>query len=134
MAFVYTAGVAMFQTVQVPILGVVENMSHFDCEHGTRYYPFGRGGRDRLLKELFQQQSQLVVEDMSSCPYHSLPLILDNNNNEENRDYQRPPIVLASPESNAAKEYKRLAESMILELFRQQGQTTIVRLFTLLCV
>jgi hypothetical protein len=27
----------------------VENMSYFDCEHGTRYYPFGRGGRDNLL-------------------------------------------------------------------------------------
>lgn len=113
----------MFQTVQVPVLGVVENMSHFDCEHGTRYYPFGRGGRDRLLKELFQQQSQSLIEDISSCPYHSLPLIIDNSDDSSE---QKPPIVVTSPDSDAAKVYKSLAENMILELFRQQGQTTLI--------
>lgn len=24
-------------------------MAHFTCEHGTRYHPFGRGGRENLL-------------------------------------------------------------------------------------
>ena len=35
----------------------VENMSFFDCDHGSRYYPFGRGGRDSLLKALMYAAS-----------------------------------------------------------------------------
>ncbi len=36
--------VAMFQKVNVPILGIIENMAWFECEHGTRYPIFGEGG------------------------------------------------------------------------------------------
>ncbi|GLK70325.1 Mrp/NBP35 family ATP-binding protein [Ancylobacter dichloromethanicus] len=38
-------GIAMFQKVNVPVLGVVENMSYFMCPHcGTRSDVFGHGG------------------------------------------------------------------------------------------
>ena len=38
-------GVAMFKRVNVPVLGVVENMSYFMCpECGTRSDIFGHGG------------------------------------------------------------------------------------------
>ncbi|OYX15445.1 MAG: sodium:proton antiporter [Rhizobiales bacterium 32-66-8] len=45
-------GVAMFQRVNVPILGVVENMSYFLCPHcGERSDIFGHGGaRDEAKK------------------------------------------------------------------------------------
>ncbi|NNE92018.1 MAG: Mrp/NBP35 family ATP-binding protein [Verrucomicrobiales bacterium] len=36
--------VGMFQKVNVPILGIVENMAWFECEHGTKYPIFGEGG------------------------------------------------------------------------------------------
>jgi len=36
--------VSMFAKVNVPILGLVENMAWFDCDHGQRYYLFGEGG------------------------------------------------------------------------------------------
>ena len=36
-------GVEMFQNFRIPIWALVENMSYFECEHGSRYYPFGRG-------------------------------------------------------------------------------------------
>ncbi len=36
--------VTMFEKVNVPILGIVENMAWFECEHGTRYPIFGEGG------------------------------------------------------------------------------------------
>jgi ATP-binding protein involved in chromosome partitioning len=36
--------IAMFRTLHVPVLGVVENMSHARCECGRASYPFGRGG------------------------------------------------------------------------------------------
>ncbi len=38
----------MFRTLEVPLLGIVENMSHATCECGARSHPFGTGGGDRL--------------------------------------------------------------------------------------
>lgn len=35
-------GILMFEKVNVPVLGVVQNMSYLDCECGQRHYPFGR--------------------------------------------------------------------------------------------
>ncbi|MDF1813009.1 MAG: Mrp/NBP35 family ATP-binding protein, partial [Verrucomicrobiales bacterium] len=35
---------AMFAKVNIPIIGLVENMSWFECEHGERYDIFGHGG------------------------------------------------------------------------------------------
>jgi Mrp family chromosome partitioning ATPase len=37
---------------EIPILGVVENMSEFRCEHGQVYHPFGRGKTKELCDEL----------------------------------------------------------------------------------
>ncbi|MBB5350645.1 ATP-binding protein involved in chromosome partitioning [Haloferula luteola] len=36
--------VSMFAKVNVPILGLIENMAWFECDHGTRYHLFGNGG------------------------------------------------------------------------------------------
>lgn len=36
--------VSMFQKVEVPVAGLVENMAWFECDHGTRYPIFGEGG------------------------------------------------------------------------------------------
>jgi len=45
-------GLAMFRKVNVPVLGIVENMSYFQCPHcGTRSDIFGHGGaRDEAEK------------------------------------------------------------------------------------
>jgi ATP-binding protein involved in chromosome partitioning len=37
-------GIAMFQKVNVPILGIVENMSYYDTPNGERVEIFGHGG------------------------------------------------------------------------------------------
>lgn len=45
--------VAMFRKVNIPILGMVENMSYFACpECGKRYDIFGSGGARRRAEEL----------------------------------------------------------------------------------
>jgi ATP-binding protein involved in chromosome partitioning len=45
--------VSMFRTVNIPILGVVENMSGFICENcGKRYDIFGHGGARQKAEEL----------------------------------------------------------------------------------
>ncbi len=41
-------GLEMFRQVRVPVLGVVENMSHFVGDDGKRYDIFGHGGGQKL--------------------------------------------------------------------------------------
>jgi ATP-binding protein involved in chromosome partitioning len=43
--------IGMFRRMEVPVLGVVENMSYFVCDHcGTRHDLFGHGGGQRLAE------------------------------------------------------------------------------------
>jgi ATP-binding protein involved in chromosome partitioning len=45
--------VSMFRRLNVPVLGLVENMSYFECDEcGTRHFLFGQGGGERLSQEL----------------------------------------------------------------------------------
>ena len=47
-----TKALAMFRRMNVPIIGIVENMSAFACPHcGDLTEIFGRGGAERLAKE-----------------------------------------------------------------------------------
>jgi ATP-binding protein involved in chromosome partitioning len=42
----------MFETVNVPVLGVIENMSYFIApDTGNRYEIFGKGGGEKLARE-----------------------------------------------------------------------------------
>lgn len=84
----------MFEDLKVPTLAVVENMAHFTCDHGKRYYPFGRGGRDKLLKglsavtgtagdggSLLIQTQQDTLWRLQKCPMQSIPLVIDPEDN-----------------------------------------------------
>lgn len=44
-------GIAMFRHLNVPVLGVVENMSYYVCPHGERVNIFGEGGGQRIAGE-----------------------------------------------------------------------------------
>jgi ATP-binding protein involved in chromosome partitioning len=44
--------VSMFAKVNVPILGLIENMSWFECDAGKRYYLFGENGGWREAEKL----------------------------------------------------------------------------------
>jgi ATP-binding protein involved in chromosome partitioning len=57
-------GLAMFRKVNVPVLGIVENMSYFQCPHcGTRSDIFGHGGA-RLEAE------RLAIPFLGEIPLH----------------------------------------------------------------
>jgi ATP-binding protein involved in chromosome partitioning len=43
-------GLQMFRTLEVPILGVIENMSYLDLPDGTRMDIFGTGGGEHLAQ------------------------------------------------------------------------------------
>ena len=43
---------SMFAKVNVPILGLIENMSSFECDAGKRYYLFGQDGGVREAERL----------------------------------------------------------------------------------
>jgi len=38
----------MFRQVNVPVLGVIENMSYFEPAPGQKHYIFGRGGGRKM--------------------------------------------------------------------------------------
>jgi ATP-binding protein involved in chromosome partitioning len=57
-------GLAMFRKVNVPVLGIVENMSYFQCPHcGTRSDIFGHGGAR-------QEAERLGVPFLGEIPLH----------------------------------------------------------------
>lgn len=44
--------ISMFDKVNVPVIGMIENMSWFECDHGSRYPIFGEGGGAREAEKL----------------------------------------------------------------------------------
>lgn len=77
--------ISMFAKVNVRILGIIENMSWFECEHGSKYFLFGEGGG---RKEAERLQVPLLAE-----------VPLDPNTRQRCDDGQ--PVALLSREESA---------------------------------
>ena len=94
-------GLRMFETVHVPILGIIENMSTFTCPHcGMGTDVFSRGGGERMSREL-------------GVPFlGSIPLDADI---VECGDAGRP-IILEKPDSLAARAYVAIATELVCQL------------------
>lgn len=94
-------GAKMFQRVGVPVLGIVENMSWFECPHcGERTQLFGSGGGERLA-------SELGLPLLGQIPLQ--PNVLAGG------DTGRP-VVVAESSSGAARALIALAERVVAEL------------------
>jgi len=90
-------GAKMFQRVNVPVLGIVENMSWFECPHcGKPSALFGTGGGDRLATEL-------GLPLLTQVPLY--PRVMEGADRGE-------PIVVADPQSAAARALTALAEKV----------------------
>jgi ATP-binding protein involved in chromosome partitioning len=90
-------GLRMFETVHVPILGIIENMSTFTCPHcGKGTDVFRRGGGERMSR-------QLGVPFLGSIPLDAEIV--------ESGDEGRP-IVLEKPNSVAAMAYLAIAREL----------------------
>ena len=69
-------GIEMFDKLNVPVLGAIENMSYFLCD-GKEHYPFGQGALVRLKKECgFENTVQLPLDsDISSAGDAGTPFV-----------------------------------------------------------
>jgi ATP-binding protein involved in chromosome partitioning len=88
-------GAKMFERVGVPVLGIVENMSWFECPHCGKPTPlFGSGGGQRLADEL-----ELPL--LGQVPIY--PRIVDAGD-------RGLPIVVAEPQASASRALVAIAE------------------------
>jgi ATP-binding protein involved in chromosome partitioning len=94
-------GLAMFRKVNVPVLGIVENMSTFICPHcGKRSDIFGHGGARKDAERL-------------GVPFlGEVPLTLEIR---ETSDTGRP-VLATNPKSPAAEAFRVIATRTLAEL------------------
>ena len=90
-------GAEMFRKVNIPVLGLVQNMSMFACPKcGHQVDIFGHDGAEHLSKEL------------------NLPILVDipiNKSIREGAD-KGIPIVMSDPKSSLSQSYFQLAQSV----------------------
>jgi len=93
--------VAMFRQLNIPILGVVENMSYFICGHcGERTDIFGHGGGSRM------------AEDMGIPFLGEVPI----DTRVRSGGDEGQPIVVAAPEAPAAQAFVDLAGKVAAQI------------------
>lgn len=93
-------GLEMFRELNVPIMGVVENMSYLELPDGTRMDIFGMGGGQKLA-------------DSANVPYlGGIPMDPSVRVGGD----QGAPIVVSQPDSAAARALRSLAEQVAASL------------------
>lgn len=94
-------GLAMFRKVNVPVLGIVENMSYFLCRHcGQREEIFGHGGGKKTAE-------MLGVPFLGEIPID--PKVVIGGDTGE-------PIVVSDPKSSAAQAFMELGRQVVEQL------------------
>jgi ATP-binding protein involved in chromosome partitioning len=97
-------GIAMFQQVEVPIFGIVENMSYFVCpDCGKRHELLGSGGGQQMAEKF------------------NLPLLgqVPFDARVRSGGDEGQPIVVRAPDSPAAQELVKVAEAIAAKATRQ---------------
>ena len=96
--------VKMFEKVNVPVLGLVENMSFYCCPNcGHRAELFGHGG------------AKAEAHRMGAPFLGAVPLLLDIRTNAD----AGTPVVAAAPDSDAAKAFVELAGAVWAQVERK---------------
>jgi ATP-binding protein involved in chromosome partitioning len=87
-------GLAMFTKVNVPVLGIIENMSYFQCPHcGERSDIFGHGGARH-------EAERLGVSFLGEIPLHMAIRATSDSGN---------PVVVSEPDGPHAATYRAVA-------------------------
>jgi ATP-binding protein involved in chromosome partitioning len=93
-------GLYMFKQLDIPILGVVENMSFLEMPDGEKMEIFGNGGGETLALEA------------NTTFFGKIPLSSDVRAGGDNG----VPIVISHPDSNAAIALKNISELLAAKL------------------
>ena len=108
-------GLSALQQLQVPVLGIIENMAYFIApDTGQRYEIFGYGGAERAAQEL-------------GVPFLGrLPL---DQNAREGSD-QGVPVVISHPDSEIAQAMRSIAQQLAAQVsvlsFRPEPELKII--------
>ena len=87
----------MFETVAVPVLGVIENMSYFIApDTGNRYHIFGEGGGEKLAQEY------------GVAFLGSIPMGIEVREGGD----KGVPVVIGNPDSPQAQAFRKVAEEV----------------------
>jgi ATP-binding protein involved in chromosome partitioning len=89
-------GLEMFRSMDVPILGIVENMSYLELADGSKLDVFGQGGGEELSRET------------------GVPLIgtVPMDPNVRQAGDNGVPVIVSHPDSNVAKALISIAEDL----------------------
>lgn len=97
-------GISMFDKVQVPVLGIIENMSYHICENCDHHsYLFGEGGAARISE-------QYKVDLLGQLPLN-IQIRKDADNGKS--------TVIANTTGELAQLYRKIARNMAAELYYQ---------------
>lgn len=94
-------GLRMFERVQVPVLGIIENMSYFIApDTGKRYDIFSHGGGQRAATEM-------------NVPFlGEIPLVMEMREGGD----EGKPLVVRNPESETAQSIREIARQMAAQI------------------
>ena len=90
-------GAMMFGKVNVPLIGVVENMSFMDLPNGETLYPFGKGG------------GQITANDLKAPLLGQIPM---ETKLRESGDVGVP-MIIGDPKSPCSLAFKKIANSVL---------------------
>jgi len=82
-------GIRMFEKLNVKILGLVNNMSHFETDNGKNYAIFGEGGVERTAKEFNKNfLGKIPIDpDVGRTADNGKPLVEENSNHKISKIY-----------------------------------------------
>ena len=99
-------GLNMFRRVDVPLLGIIENMSYFICPNcGEQHDIFGNGGA-------MQEAERIGVPFLGAVPLH-----MEIRKNSD----AGTPVVVSAPEGPHAKVYRDIAAKVRERLEAESG-------------
>ena len=108
---VASKAIGMFSKLNVPMLGVVENMSHFECSKcNEKHYIFGKGGAEKISEK------------------HNMPLVgtIPLNSGIMEGSELGKPVMITQPDSPSAKAFtvaaKNIAAQCSIQHFKQQEE------------
>lgn len=100
-------GIEMFRKVNVPVLGVVENMATHVCSQcGHEEHIFGQGGGDRIARNYQTELLGSLPLDLSICAQTDAG----------------KPSVAAAPDSAISQRYREIARKLMAAVERLKAQ------------